>query len=67
MPGIVAEHGWRNYKINERGTLELSRGARPGDLNKHLGKALADLKKIYLKAANSVEALAAVWCFVAKP
>ena len=67
MPGIVAEHGWRLYEINERGALELSHKARPGNLNKHLGKAVADLTKIYREAANSEEALAAVWCLVAKP
>jgi len=67
MPGILAEHGWHLYKVNERGALELTHKARPGKLNKHLGKAVADLTKTLLKAANSEEALAAVWCLDAKP
>ena len=67
MPGIVAEHGWSLYKTNERGALELTHKARPGKLSKHLGKAVADLTKIYRKAANSEQALVAVCCLVAKP
>ena len=67
MPGIVAEHGWSLYKTNERGHLELKHKARPGKLTKLLGKAVADLTKTLLKAANSEEALAAVWCLDAKP
>ena len=61
MPGIIAKYGWSNYKLDENGAIEFSRKVLPSDLNKLLGKAVADLTKIYLKAVNSEEALAAVW------
>ena len=67
MPGIVVKHGWSNYKLDENGAIEFSRKVLPSDLNKLLGKAVADLTKIYLEACRTNEAMAAGWGLVARP
>ena len=67
MPGILAKHGWSNFKIDEKGALDLRRKILPTDLSDQVEKAFSDVSMLYVKAVQADQAMAAVRCLVAQP
>ena len=67
FPGILAKHGWSNFKIDEKGALDLRRKILPTDLSDQVEKAFSDVSMLYVKAVQADQAMAAVRCLVAQP
>ena len=67
MPGILAKSGWSDFKIDENGALDPERKTLSGDLDEMIGKVVKEVTDIYFKAYRTTEALAAVWCLIARP
>ena len=67
MPGILAKHGWSNFKIDEKGALDLRQKILPTDLSDQIEKAFSDVSKVYVRAGLADQAMAAVRCLVAQP